>query len=127
MVDAFEKKIRSAIEDAISQKIEDVILQLDSKLRSLPKEIAINKIASLNVTFVNDLVFSNSSVGLEINGLFTTRDEVAVSDNYEANLHASLSYSQALLSCGGPSKMGGISIHENVLNSISSVYFNVSP
>lgn len=127
MVDAFEKKIRSAIEDAISQKIEDVIFQLDSKLQSLPKEIAINKIASLNVTFVNDLVFSNSSVGLEINGLFTTRDEVAVSDNYEANLHASLSYLQALLSCGGPSKMGGISIHENVLNSISSVYFNVSP
>ncbi|XP_058218808.1 putative BPI/LBP family protein At1g04970 [Rhododendron vialii] len=124
VVDAFEKKIRSAIEDAISQKIEDVILQLDSKLQSLPKEIAINKIASLNVTFVNDLVFSNSSVGLEINGLFTARDEVAVSDNYEANLHASLSYLQALLSCGGPSKMGGISIHENVLNSISSVYFN---
>lgn len=114
---AFEKKIRSAVEDGISQKIEDAILLLDSKLRSLPKEIAVHKIAALNVTFVNDLVFSNSSIGLEINGLFTARDEVVGFSNYAIN-------SQASLSCGGQSKMGGISIHENVLNSLSSVYSN---
>lgn len=120
MVAAFEKKIRSAVEDGISQKIEDAILLLDSKLRSLPKEIAVHKIAALNVTFVNDLVFSNSSIGLEINGLFTARDEVVGFSNYAIN-------SEASLSCGGPSKMGGISIHENVLNSLSSVYSDVSP
>ncbi|KAI8005797.1 putative BPI/LBP family protein [Camellia lanceoleosa] len=117
IVDAFDKKIRSQIEDAISEKIEDGIIELDSSLQSLPKEVAVDKISALNVTFVNDLVFSNSFIGLEIDGLFTTRDEIKASNHYSRN-------SLASVPCEGPAKMVGISIHENVLNSASLVYFN---
>lgn len=117
IVDAFDKKIRSQIEDAISEKIEDGIIELDSSLQSLPKEVVLDKISALNVTFVNDLVFSNSFIGLEIDGLFTTRDEIKASNHYSRN-------SLASVPCEGPAKMVGISIHENVLNSASLVYFN---
>ncbi|CAL5341657.1 unnamed protein product [Camellia sinensis] len=117
IVDAFDKKIRSQIEDAISEKIEDGIIELDSSLQSLPKEVAVDKISALNVTFVNDLVFSNSFIGLEIDGLFTARDEIKASNHYSRN-------SLASVPCEGPAKMVGISIHENVLNSASLVYFN---
>ncbi|KAL7217114.1 hypothetical protein ACSBR1_028930 [Camellia fascicularis] len=59
----------------------------------------------------------NSFIGLEIDGLFTTRDEIKASNHYSRN-------SLASVPCEGPAKMVGISIHENVLNSASLVYFN---
>ncbi|GMP65205.1 hypothetical protein CsSME_00026109 [Camellia sinensis var. sinensis] len=59
----------------------------------------------------------NSFIGLEIDGLFTARDEIKASNHYSRN-------SLASVPCEGPAKMVGISIHENVLNSASLVYFN---
>ncbi|KAL6999199.1 hypothetical protein U1Q18_000359 [Sarracenia purpurea var. burkii] len=117
LVDAFGKKISSAVEDTISHKIEDGIKKLDSILQSLPKEVAVDEIAALNVTFVNDLVFSNSSTSLEIDGLFTAMHEVVAFDHYARNSRASVSFE-------GPAKMVAISIHEKVLNSAALVYFN---
>ncbi|XAR56745.1 hypothetical protein NMG60_11037330 [Bertholletia excelsa] len=117
IVGAFQKKIRSAIEDAITQKIEDKIVDLDDSLHSLPKEIALDEISSLNITFVDNIVFSESSISFGIDGLFIARDGVVDYDHFVQKSHA-------LVSCEGLAKMLGIAIHEDVINSASSVYFN---
>ncbi|TXG55453.1 hypothetical protein EZV62_020709 [Acer yangbiense] len=57
MVDAYDEKIGSAVENAITKKLKEGILKLDSFLQ-----------ASLNVTFVDNPVLSNSSIGFDING-----------------------------------------------------------
>ncbi|KAK4386936.1 putative BPI/LBP family protein [Sesamum angolense] len=54
LIDAFEGKIGSAVENAVSKKIRDAIIKLDLQLQSLPKEAPITNIAELNVTFVDD-------------------------------------------------------------------------
>ncbi|XP_042481396.1 putative BPI/LBP family protein At1g04970 isoform X2 [Macadamia integrifolia] len=117
VVDAFEGKIRSSVENAITKKIKEGILKLDSLLRSLPKEVSVNEIVALNVTFVNEPVFSNFSIGFEIDGLFTAADKVVSSGNYVMN-------SQLSASCKGPVKMLEISLDEDVFNSASNIYYN---
>lgn len=119
MIDAFEEQIGSAVENAITQKLEEGIIKLDSLLQSLPKGIAVDDIASLNVTFVNQPLLTNSSIGFEINGLFAAREEFEVPKYYNKN-------SQSLISCTDPSKMLGISVDEAVFNSASDLYFDVS-
>ncbi|XP_057460947.1 putative BPI/LBP family protein At1g04970 [Actinidia eriantha] len=116
VVGAFEKKIRASVEDAISRKIKFGIGKLDSKLQSLPKAVKVDKISALNVTFVGDLVVTNSSISLNVDGLFTVWGHDVDFYHYARN-------SRASMSCGGRPKMVGISIHENVLNSASLVHF----
>ncbi|KAL2495866.1 putative BPI/LBP family protein [Forsythia ovata] len=116
LVDAFKGKISSAVEDAMSKKIEDGIINLDSLLESLPKEVPINDIAALNVTFIDDPELTESSLDLEINGLFSAKNEVVVSNQYHRMLGASSS-------CKTANRMVRISLHEDVLKSASSVYF----
>ncbi|CAK9165485.1 unnamed protein product [Ilex paraguariensis] len=117
LLDAFEGNIASAVEDAVSKKIREGVMKLDSALQSLPKEVPIDNVAALNVTFVNDPVLSNSSVDLEINGLFSAKGEIIASNHRHKNLRASVSSKD-------PDNMIGISLHENVLNSALLVYFN---
>jgi len=119
-VSFFEKPLRSTIEDTVSQTIEDAIMELNPLLKSIPKEISIDKIATLNVTCINDLVYGNDSINFEIDGLFSARDK-AVASKYNVR------NSQASVSCERAAKMLGISIHEKVVNSASLVYFDVSP
>ncbi|XP_061962660.1 putative BPI/LBP family protein At1g04970 isoform X2 [Populus nigra] len=73
MIDAFEEQIGSAVENAITKNLGEGILKLDLFLQSLPKEIPVDDDASINVTFVDNPSLSNSSVGFDINGLFTAR------------------------------------------------------
>ncbi|XP_052178931.1 putative BPI/LBP family protein At1g04970 [Diospyros lotus] len=117
LVGFFEKPLRSTIEDTVSQAIEDAIMELDPLLKSIPKEISIDNIATLNVTCINDLVYSNDSINFEIDGLFSARDK-AVASKYNVR------NSQASVSCESAAKMLGISIHEKVVNSASLVYFD---
>lgn len=117
MFNAFEEQIGSAVENAITKQLKEGSLKLDSFLQALPKEIPLDDAASLNVTLVNDPLLSNSSIGFEINGLFTPRDPVP--KFYDRD-------SQPLVSCGNSSKMLGISLDEAVFNSMSALYFNVS-
>jgi len=112
IVDAFQGSIGSAVENAISKKIKEEIVKLDSLLQSLPKQIPIDHVAALNATFVDSPVLSNSFIELEINGLFTATDDFAVP-------RSSLFYN-----C--PAKMIGISLHEDVFNTAGLVYLNVS-
>ncbi|GFY84355.1 lipid-binding serum glycoprotein family protein [Actinidia rufa] len=116
VVGAFGKKIRSSVEDAISSKIKYGIRKLDSKLQSLPKAVKVDKISALNVTFVDDVVVTNSSIRLNVDGLFTARGHDVDFYHYARN-------SRPSMSCSGRPKMVGISIHENVLNSASLVHF----
>ncbi|KAH7510977.1 hypothetical protein JRO89_XSUnG0231800 [Xanthoceras sorbifolium] len=116
MVDAFEEKIGSAVENAITKKLKEGILNLDSFLQSLPKEIPVDDHASLNVTFVDDPVLSNSSIGLDINGLFTARKEVL--------FPYSLKNLQPSVICPDQSKMLGIALDEAVFNSASVLYYD---
>ncbi|XP_047342344.1 putative BPI/LBP family protein At1g04970 [Impatiens glandulifera] len=117
-VEAFEKKIRSAIEVAITKQIQNIITDLNPLLQTIPKEIRVDKISSINVTFVNDPVLDGSSIGVAINGLLSAINRTTGFDHRIQNI-------QSLSSCGRrPAKMGGISIHQNVLNSASAVYFN---
>jgi len=113
IVDAFQGSIGSAVENAISKKIKEEIVKLDSLLQSLPKQIPIDHVAALNATFVDSPVLSNSFIELEINGLFTATDDFAVPRR------SSLFYN-----C--PAKMIGISLHEDVFNTAGLVYLNVS-
>lgn len=119
MIDAFEGQIGSTVEDAISKKLGKGVLKLDSFLQALPKEIPVDDNASLNVTFVNDPSLSNSSIGFDIDGLFTARNKVHMPTYYHKTLQPSVF-------CTDPSKMLGISLDEAVFNSASSLYYDVS-
>ncbi|KAJ7960308.1 Lipid binding protein BPI/LBP [Quillaja saponaria] len=117
MIDAFEGKIESAVENAITKKLEEGISRLDSFLQSLPKFLPVDDKASLNVTFVNDPLLTKSSIGFEINGLFVERKMTLVSNNHHKNL-------QSLVFCADSSKMLGIALDEAVFNSASALYYN---
>uniref|UniRef100_A0A2N9EPR4 Lipid-binding serum glycoprotein C-terminal domain-containing protein n=1 Tax=Fagus sylvatica TaxID=28930 RepID=A0A2N9EPR4_FAGSY len=119
MVNAFEEQIGSAVESAITKKLNEGILKLDSFLQALPKEIPVDDNASLNVTFVNDPLLSNSSIEFEINGLFTGRKRDPVPRYHHEN-------SQTLVFCPDSSKMLGIALDEAVFNSASSLYYNAA-
>ncbi|KAJ8426673.1 hypothetical protein Cgig2_030092 [Carnegiea gigantea] len=114
-VEAFVGQIKSAVETTITKKLEEGFLKLDSFLQSFPREIPVDDVASLNVTFISDPVLCNSSVALEINGLFTQRDQSRNAKLYKERFRT--------LSCDDPSKMIGISIDEAVFNSASILYF----
>ncbi|KAK3014524.1 hypothetical protein RJ639_010074 [Escallonia herrerae] len=118
-VDALKENIGSAVEDAVSKKIRDGVVTLDSVLQSLPKAVILGDTAALNVSFVSDPLLTNSSVDLEIDGLFTAKDKVVISSRYDRNF-------QALGLCKSPDKMAGISLHENVFNSALFVYYDAN-
>ncbi|KAL0328529.1 UNVERIFIED_CONTAM: putative BPI/LBP family protein [Sesamum calycinum] len=119
LIDAFEGKIGSAVENAVSKKIRDAIIKLDLQLQSLPKEAPITNFAELNVTFVDDPELSESSLDLEVDGLFSAKHEAALSNHYHRLLQASSS-------CKEADKMVKISLQENVMKSASSVYFEAN-
>ncbi|XP_004491439.1 putative BPI/LBP family protein At1g04970 [Cicer arietinum] len=116
LVDAFKGNIASAVEDSISDKIIKGIATLDDFLHSLPKTISLDETAALNVSFVDNPVLSNYSIQLEINGLFTEKNDVLVPQHYRLG-------SDISISSGDLPKMIKISIHENVFKSASEVYF----
>ncbi|GAB2230002.1 hypothetical protein Droror1_Dr00014258 [Drosera rotundifolia] len=116
LVEAFSHNIESAVENAITKKINQGISKIDSLLQSLPQDIRVDDTASLNVTFIRDPIFDDSFVDFEINGLFVGTEKALRSKHHNV-------ISEALASCQGPAKMVAISLHENVLNSASLVYF----
>lgn len=118
-MDAFEDKISSAVEDAIPKKIKDAIVKLDNALQSYPKEVSVTSIAALNITLVGDPALNESSLDLEIDGLFSAKDEATLSSPYHR-------IAQESGSCKEADKMLKISLHEDVFRSASSVYFEVS-
>ncbi|KAG8386076.1 hypothetical protein BUALT_Bualt03G0111300 [Buddleja alternifolia] len=118
-VDVFEDKISAAVEDAVPKKLKESIVKLDSLLQSLPKEISMADYASLNATFIDDPESSEESLNFEINGLFSAKNEVTSSSHYHRLLRASSS-------CNKADNMVKISLHEDVLKSASSVYFEAS-
>ncbi|MBA0632559.1 hypothetical protein Godav_001271 [Gossypium davidsonii] len=117
IIDAFRGKIMSEVEDAIIKKIKEGMIKLDSLLQSLPKQLQVNSVVALNVTFMDDPLLTNSSVELEINGLFNGADEISVSNYYSKR-------ARNFLSCNGLAKMVEISLHEKVFQSAGSVYFH---
>lgn len=118
MINAFEEQIGSAVESAITSKLKDGILKLDSFLQSLPKEIPVDDNASLNVSFVENPELSSSSIEFDINGLFTDGKTVQpVSNHYRQA-------SQPSVFCIDQSKMLGISLDEAVFNSASALYYD---
>lgn len=119
MVDAFEGQIAAAVENAISKKLKEGISKFDSFLQSLPKEIPVDDHASLNVTFVDNPLLTSSSIGFDINGLFTPRKKASVPNYHYKNLQPSVL-------CTDQIKMLGISLDAAVLNSASALYYDVS-
>ncbi|KAI7744632.1 hypothetical protein M8C21_001241 [Ambrosia artemisiifolia] len=117
IVDFFEDDIISAIEDTITNKVTEAVKKLDSKFQSFSKEITFGDVATLNVTITDGPIISSDSVVIGIDGLFTQIDSEVTSGSYGKKL---LSTS----SCNSAENMVAISVHENVLNSASVVYFN---
>ncbi|KNA22489.1 hypothetical protein SOVF_033760, partial [Spinacia oleracea] len=117
VVDAFSDHIESAVENAIVKKLNEGISKIGSLLQSLPTEIQVDDTSVLNVTFVGDPILSDSSIGLVINGLFIPSNR-ALSATYQHRI------SHASVPCYTPAKMIAMSLHEDVFNSASSVYFN---
>lgn len=116
MVDAFEKKIISTVEDTISNKILEKMKKLDAKLQSLPKEGKIDDNVAVNLTFTGNPVLDDSSVEVGINGLF-------MSNGVDGKVSSSLSSSSSFPKV---KRMMGIAIKEEVFNSATLVYFIVS-
>lgn len=119
VLDTFDEQIRSAVEDAITKNLEEGISKFNLFMQSLPKEIPVDEFVSLNVTFVNGPLLSNSSVEFEIDGLFTENKKSAVSglDYMGGN-------SEVVVPCQDSSQMLAISLDEAVFNSASSIYYN---
>ncbi|KAK7276480.1 hypothetical protein RIF29_17620 [Crotalaria pallida] len=118
VVDAFEGLIGSAVENAITKKLNEGISRLDSYLGSLPKEVPVDDHASLNVTIINDVSLSDSSIEIETNGLFIERNVSLPIPNLG---HKN---SKLAVLCTNPSKMLGITLHEDVFNSASDLYYD---
>ncbi|CAH1428739.1 unnamed protein product [Lactuca virosa] len=120
IVDYFEDDIVSAVEDTITNKVVDAVIKLDSAFQTFPKEISFGNITALNVTITEGPTMTTTSLLIGINGLFTQIDPKAtLGGHYTNNLP-----STGTGSCSNSEKMVGISVHENVLNSASTVYFN---
>ncbi|XP_061360703.1 putative BPI/LBP family protein At1g04970 isoform X2 [Gastrolobium bilobum] len=120
IVDAFEGLIGSTVENAITKKLKEGISRVESYLRSLPNEVPVNDHASLNVTFVNDVLLSDSSIQFETNGLFRERSVLLPVP--------SLSHKNSKLPilCTNSSKMLGITLDEAVFNSASALYYDAN-
>ncbi|KAL2944782.1 hypothetical protein RDABS01_033129 [Bienertia sinuspersici] len=117
VVDAFRDHIESAVEKAILKKLRKGISKIGSLLHSLPGEIKVDETSALNVTFVGDPTFSDSSIGFVINGLFFPSNGALASPYQNQILQTSVP-------CYTPAKMIAMSLHEDVFNSASLVYFN---
>lgn len=118
ILDAFEGNIGSAVENAITKNLGEGITRLDSYLKSLPKEVPVDDHSSLNVTFVNNVLLSESSIGFETNGLFIKRnDSLPIPNLCHKN-------SKLPILCTNSSKMLAISLDEAVFNSASSLYYD---
>lgn len=124
LIEAFEGRLTSAVENAISNKLREGIVKLDSLLQSLPKEIPIRNIATLNVTFVGDPQLRDSSLTLSINGLISAKEAYAAPP-YQ-HLFVSLEHLLASIPLKDPASMVTISLHEKVLMSASSVYYDAN-
>ncbi|XP_024015782.1 putative BPI/LBP family protein At3g20270 [Eutrema salsugineum] len=113
VVDAFEKKIISTVENTVSNKILEKMKKLDTLLQSLPKNLKIDDNVAVNLTFTGNPVLGDSSVEVEISGLFMPNgDDVRVSGSRSSSFS------------GGVKRMVAISIEEEVFNSATFVYFN---
>ncbi|KAG7577971.1 Lipid-binding serum glycoprotein N-terminal [Arabidopsis thaliana x Arabidopsis arenosa] len=113
VVDAFQKMIISTVEKTVSIKIVEKMKKLDSFLQSLPKQRKIDDSAAVNLTFTGNPVLGNSSVEVDINGLFLPKgDDVKVSGSRSSSFF------------GGVKRMVTISVEEEVFNSATLVYFN---
>ncbi|KAJ4811161.1 lipid-binding serum glycoprotein family protein [Rhynchospora pubera] len=115
-VDGFQDHIKASVESAITAKITEGAEKLDSLLQSLPKEVNLDDVAFMNVTFVNDPLFKNSAVEFNINGLFVSSERADLHND-----HKILAENSVFLSEG--SKMLWISLDEAVFNSASDVLF----
>ncbi|CAE5967939.1 unnamed protein product [Arabidopsis arenosa] len=113
VVDAFQKMIISTVEKTVSIKIVEKMKKLDSFLQSLPKQRKIDDSAAVNLTFTGNPVLGNSSVEVDINGLFLPKgDDIKVSGSRSSSFF------------GGVKRMVTISVEEEVFNSATLVYFN---
>ena len=81
-IDSFSNHIRSAVENAIKNKVMEGALKLDSFLGNLPKKIDLDSVAAMNVTFVNDPLFKSSSVEFDIDGLLFHRMKLLLETCY---------------------------------------------
>ena len=118
-IDAFSNHIRSSVENAITNKIVESASKLDHFLGGLPKEINVDRVAAMNVTFVNDPRFISSSVEFDIDGLFIPSDKTAPQSDIN---FGDTKLAPAL---GSSSNMLWISLDEDVFNSVSALYFKV--
>ncbi|XBH92833.1 hypothetical protein VPH35_083880 [Triticum aestivum] len=116
-IDAFSNHIRSSLENAIMNKIVEGASKLDLFLGGLPKEIYVDRVATMNVTFINDPRFSSSSVEFDIDGLFIPSNKTAP----QSDMH--FGDTKLAPPLGSSSNMLWISLDEDVFNSVSSLYF----
>ncbi|KAL6909721.1 hypothetical protein ACP4OV_001380 [Aristida adscensionis] len=106
--------IKAAVEKAIPENIIEGAGKLDSFLQGLPRSVNVDNVAALNMTFVNDPHYGNSSIEFDINGLITSA---------AAKTNSLQNHPQLSLSCAGASKMLLLSLDEDVFNSALEVYF----
>ncbi|KAJ0643942.1 putative bactericidal permeability-increasing protein, alpha/beta domain superfamily [Helianthus annuus] len=121
-LDAFKDEIVSTVEKSITKTLNDEISKLENALQSLPKQISVDNVAALNVTFVNNPFLSDRSLGFEINGLFIENKTDTHSYINSVNVRDGL---QPPVHCSDPSKMIGIALDETVFKSAFALYYNV--
>ncbi|MFS7999343.1 putative lipid binding protein BPI/LBP [Helianthus anomalus] len=120
-LDAFKDEILSTVEKSITKTLNGEILKLENALQSLPKQISVDNVATLNATFVNNPFLSDRSLGFEINGLFIENKTDTHSYINSVNVRDGL---QPPVRCSDPSKMIGIALDEAVFKSAFALYYN---
>lgn len=115
---AFDEEIRAAIETAISNKIVASAEQLDNYLQGLPRNLPIDDVSAIDVTIVGDPLVSPTFLSVGVKGEFTSLLKPINFTDPDHGLEPGLF-------CSDSTKMVTIALCDYVINSATTVYFEV--
>jgi hypothetical protein len=115
---AFEDEIRSAIETAIVKRIMASAEQLDDYLQALPRNLPIDDVSAIDVTILEDPLVNPTFLSVGLKGEFTSLVKPV---NFTFPDHGL----EPGLFCSDSTKMVTIALMDYVVNSATTVYYEV--
>lgn len=115
---AFDAQIRAAIEAAISKQIIISAEKLDNYLQSVPRNLPIDDASAIDVTVVGDPLVNPTFLSVGVEGEFTS---LLKPINFTRPDHGL----EPGLFCSDSTKMVTIALCDYVINSATTVYYEV--